>query len=140
MSEYLEFVTNHLFLVAAAVLLLAIIIVFELRRSSRGFRSVGPQIAVQLTNRDAQLVDVRNNDAFRKAHILNAKNLPLAELEDSIGKLDKERTVIVYCDTGLASQRAASLLLKAGFAQVCHLQGGLANWQRDNLPVVKDRA
>lgn len=138
MSEYLEFIGNHPFLFTAAGLLLVMIIVHEVRRSTRGFRNVGPQAAVMLTNRDAQLLDVRSPDAFRKAHILNAKNIPLAELEDRIGKLDRDKAVIVYCDTGVSSQRAAGILLKAGFGEVYNLQGGLVNWRRENLPVVNE--
>ncbi|MDX1443970.1 MAG: rhodanese-like domain-containing protein [Gammaproteobacteria bacterium] len=139
MSEYLEFVGNHPFLFIAAGVLLVMIIVSELRRSGRGFRSADPQTAIVLTNRDAQLVDTRSVEAFRKAHILNAKNIPLAELEDKLGKLDNARPVIVYCDTGVTSQRAAALLVKQGFTEVYNLQGGLANWQRENLPVVKEK-
>ena len=139
MSEYLEFVGNHPFLFIAAGVLLVMIIVHEMRRARRGFDTVGPQTAVILTNRDAQMVDIRNVDAFRKAHILNAKNIPLADLEDKLGKLDRDKPVIVYCDTGVSSQRAAALLQKEGFATVYNLQGGLANWQRENLPVVREK-
>lgn len=139
MSEYLEFVGNHPFLFIAAGLLLAMIIVYEVRRAGRGFSTVDPQTAVMLTNRDAQMLDIRNVDAFRKAHILNAKNIPLDELEDKLDKLDRDKPVIVYCDSGINSQKAAALLLKEGFAAVHNLRGGLANWQRENLPVVREK-
>lgn len=138
MSEYLEFISNHPFLIAAAALLLVMIVVSEMRRAGRGFSSIGPQQAIRLINQDAQLLDLRSADAFRKAHILNARNIPLAELQDSSDKLDPKRPVIVYCDSGMSSQRGAGILQAAGFSEVFQLQGGLANWQRDNLPVVKE--
>lgn len=137
MNEYLQFAGNHPYLISAAVLLIIIIVVSEFRRVGRGFKAVGPQTAVVLTNRDAQLVDIRSVEAFRKAHILNAKHIPLADLGDRMDKLDRARPVLVYCDTGLSSQKAAGQLKNAGFDTVYHLQGGLANWQRENLPVVK---
>lgn len=137
MSEYLKFAADHPFLIGAAVILIFIILIHELRRLNKGYRDAGPLEAVTLINRGAQLIDVRNNESFRRGHILDARNIPLAELAEKTDKLDKTKPVLLYCDAGMNSGRAAALLKAQGFAEIYHLAGGLGAWQRENLPVVK---
>ena len=108
MSEYIEFAGNHPFLIGAAFILIVMILVYELRRLNKGYRDVGPLEAVTLINRGAQLIDVRNNDAFRRGHILDARNIPAAEIADKADKLDKSKPVLLYCDAGMNGGRAAS--------------------------------
>lgn len=138
MSEYIEFAGNHPFLIGAAVILIFMILIHELRRLNKGYRDVGPLEAVTLINRGAQLIDVRNNDAFRRGHILDARNIPAAEIADKADKLEASKPVLLYCDAGMNSSRAAANLKARGFEDVYHLAGGLGAWQRENLPVVKD--
>lgn len=137
MNEYLDFASRHLLLIGSAVLLLILIVVHELRNASRGGRSVGPLAAVPMMNRGAQLIDLRSTDAYQRGHILNARSIPSAELADQLGKLDRNKPVLLYCDTGISSQRSANVLKQAGFNEVWSLQGGYAAWLRENLPVVK---
>ncbi len=137
MAEYLAFAKDHIFLFAAAVALIAIIIVSEFRRARRPWHDAEPAQAVRLINAGAQLVDLRGHDAFRAGHIVNARHLPMDELEAKAGKLDKTKPVIVYCDTGITSARAAAALVREGFTDVWQLHGGLAAWKRENMPVAK---
>jgi rhodanese-related sulfurtransferase len=37
----------------------------------------------------------------------------------------------------MSSGRAAQALVAAGFTEVWNLQGGLAAWKRENMPVAK---
>lgn len=138
MAEYLAFAKNHPFLVGAAIALVIIIIISELRRARRPWHDASPLDAVRLINNGAQLVDLRGHDAFRSGHIVNARHIPVSELADKTGKLDKNVPVLVYCDSGISSGRAAELLVKQGFSDVWNLHGGLAAWKRENMPVAKD--
>jgi rhodanese-related sulfurtransferase len=72
-------------------------------------------------------------------HMRDAKNIPLADLSKRIGELDKSKTktVVVVCQTGARSDKAARQLAAAGFDDVYSLEGGLAAWQAANLPVTK---
>jgi rhodanese-related sulfurtransferase len=46
----------------------------------------------------AQLVEVLPAEAYAKAHLPDAINLPLAKLhEQDVGDLDRSRAVVVYC-------------------------------------------
>jgi rhodanese-related sulfurtransferase len=50
----------------------------------------------------------------------------------------REKTVIVYCETGTTSAAAAKELRASGFNKAVNLRGGLSAWRQDNLPVVTD--
>ncbi|KRB87875.1 rhodanese-like domain-containing protein [Noviherbaspirillum sp. Root189] len=96
--------------------------------------------ATQLINQGkAVIIDVREPSAFAAGHLRDAKNIPLKELSNRIGELDKakNKTVIAVCQTGVQSSKAAAQLKKAGFNEVVSLDGGVTGWQAQGLPIVK---
>lgn len=142
MSQYLEFMVNHPVLSGAAVALVATIVAYEIRRATRGFSEIEPVDMTRLINHeDAVLIDVRDATAYGKRHILNARSVPAADIPDQIERLSKhaEKPVVLYCDAGIASARAAAALVKAGFKRVHNLKGGMGAWEAAGLPVTKGR-
>lgn len=104
--------------------------------------SVSANDAVLLINRSGAVVlDIRDDAAFAAGHIAEAKHIPLAQLSDRLKELSKfkEKPVLVCCDNGIQSGKAAVILAKQGFAQVRQLQGGVKAWQEAKLPLVKVR-
>lgn len=96
--------------------------------------------ATQLINQGrAIVVDVRSPKEFAMGHMREARNIPLKELPQRVSELDKlkSKSVIVVCSTGVQSARAGSVLKKAGFTEVYGLNGGMAAWQAQGLPVTK---
>jgi rhodanese-related sulfurtransferase len=96
--------------------------------------------ATQLINQGKTVVlDVRDPAEFAAGHLRDAKNIPLKELPKRIAELDKfkSRNVIVMCQSGMQSAKATTQLRKAGFNEVVSLNGGLAAWQAQGLPVAK---
>jgi rhodanese-related sulfurtransferase len=138
MEQYLEFSANHPVLVSALLVSFFVLVFFELRRKAAGITNVEPQDAVGLINADATVLDVRSAEAFSRGHIVNAKNIPLDELEASSEKLDKlgDKPIIAVCDSGMTSNRAVSMLRKAGKESVYNLKGGITAWTQANLPLV----
>lgn len=137
MQQVLEFAGNHPLLVGAALLLLAMIIFTELRRSGTSQLSVAE--AVKLMNQGGTVIDIRGADAFLAGHILGAKNFALDELAQKTEKLNKDEPLILCCDSGISSQRALALLGKNGFSKLYNLRGGIRAWQQDNLPLSKKK-
>ena len=140
MAQLFEFAGNHPFLVGSLVLIIVLVIVNEIRLKAGG-PEVAPADAVRLMNDGATVLDVRPAAQFTDGHIVGARSVPLDELG---GKLDsltkkKDRPVLVYCELGNQSAKAAATLRQAGFAQVLNLKGGLAAWQRDQLPLAKGK-
>jgi molybdopterin/thiamine biosynthesis adenylyltransferase/rhodanese-related sulfurtransferase len=78
-------------------------------------------LATQLT---LQLVDVREAEEHQISNI-GGVNMPLSEIAGSMGILQKDKPVAVYCASGVRSIRAAKLLLQQGFSQVINLQEGV---------------
>ena len=139
MSPLVQFIQNNLLLFVVAFVSGAMLLWPLVRRSSGG-PWVNPAQATHLINReDALVVDVREPGEYGTGHILGAKNVPLARLEDGGADLAKrkDRPLIVYCDTGNRSAKAISALRKHGFARVMNLSGGLGAWQQAGLPVEK---
>lgn len=83
-------------------------------------------VGAALSN-DAIIVDVRKSDRFRCGHIPMAVNLPLSQIEKRQVTFPKNRTLIVYCDTGGTSIQAACLLDDMGY-KVINCIGGLENY------------
>ena len=95
--------------------------------------------ATQMINRGKSIfLDVREPAEFSAGHMLDAKNIPFSELKSRIGELEKlkTKTIIVVCQKGTRSASAASVLKKAGFDAIS-LDGGLAAWQTQGLPIAK---
>jgi rhodanese-related sulfurtransferase len=142
MNRFFEYVTHHPLLVAAAAILAVLALVIEFRHRSRASNAVAPADAVRLANSGALLLDVRDSQEYEAGHIIEARNLPAAELGAKAETLKKykEKPVIVYCDSGAASGAAARTLRDSGFNKVVTLRGGLQSWRQDNLPLVKGAA
>ncbi len=118
------------------------IVVTELKRLFRGYKSLVPAQLTQLINReDALVVDLSPTGDFEKGHIAGSRNAPGSQFgpEHKLVVAAKSRPVVLVCRTGQASAAAAAKLKKAGFAQVYWLDGGVAAWQQADLPLVKGR-
>lgn len=140
MAQLLEFAGNHPFLVSALVALTVLVVVNEMRLRAGG-ADVTPAEAVTLINDGAIVVDVRSPAQFAQGHVLNARNIPLSDIgggSDALKKLSG-KTLITCCETGSAGARAASGLRRGGHGRVVNMRGGLAAWQRDSLPVSKEK-
>ncbi len=72
-------------------------------------------------------LDVRLEDEYSQNRLKHSQNIPFAELEQELDQLSSENPYIIYCDTGVRSSVAASLLLEKGFDVSC-LKGGLREY------------
>jgi rhodanese-related sulfurtransferase len=130
---------DNIFLIAIAFVSGAMLVWPMVRRGAGG-PSVTTLEATQLINRqDALVLDVREQAEFAQSHILNARWLPLSQLEARAGEIEKfkDKPLIVYCASGSRSSTAASALTKRGFSKVVNLAGGFVAWQQAGLPVQK---
>ncbi len=138
MQRFIEFTTHHWLLFVAFVIVLIALIVNEVIHFIKGTGAVAPGEAVRLINReDALVIDVRSKADYRKAHILNARNIPGAQIEERLRDLaaHKDKPLILYCANGTASTPVRDKLRAQGFATVFTLKGGLGAWQDASLPV-----
>jgi rhodanese-related sulfurtransferase len=95
---------------------------------------LNPKEAQELVADGAQLVDVRADHEWEAGHIAGAVHLPLDELGERAGELDRERPVVVYCRGGGRCEMAAEALRGAGF-EASPLAGGVPAWKEAGLPL-----
>ena len=96
--------------------------------------------AVQLINREkAVVIDVCEPEEFAQGHVIGAKNLPLGDLEAKIAQVVKNKStpVVMVCQVGARSARAAAAAKKLGYENVQSLAGGLKAWQAASMPLEK---
>ena len=74
------------------------------------------------------VLDVRGPGEHAERRVPGAYNLPLPELMARMGELEKSRPTAVICATGFRSSAAASLLRRAGFADLRNVAGGTNGW------------
>lgn len=76
---------------------------------------------------DIQVIDVRTMDEFNKGHLKKASCVPYEVLSEDINKLDKSKYILLYCDRGNVSLRAARELSQKGY-NVINVCGGIQNY------------
>lgn len=83
--------------------------------------------------RSGQLIDTREPNAFKKAHILGARNFPIAQketFEASLTSLRKDKPVLLYDYARSQTVNQAILTLKkAGFTEIYVLRDGFESWE-----------
>ncbi|MGE7864166.1 rhodanese-like domain-containing protein [Bacillus mobilis] len=72
-----------------------------------------------------QFIDVRTVGEYRGNHMKEFQNIPLNELASKANQLDKNKEVIVICQSGMRSKQAAKVLKKLGFQHVINVSGGM---------------
>lgn len=81
------------------------------------------------------VVDVRAPREREQKHIGGSLSIPLNRLAENLGRLPKNRSLLVYCAGGYRSSIAASMLQGGGFDFVSEIAGGIAAWEAAKLPV-----
>jgi adenylyltransferase/sulfurtransferase len=77
------------------------------------------------------LVDVREPHEWELERIPGALLAPLSRIDAEVPRLDPSREVVLYCRSGVRSQRAGARLRAAGFARVWSLAGGILRYAAD---------
>lgn len=100
------------------------------------YQTVSPAKAVEAQANGAMLIDVRESHEYRSGHAPGAKHISVQVIERRLGEIPKEREIIVVCQSGMRSQRAADILSRNGY-KVLNVSGGMVGWQRAGQKVVK---
>ena len=125
------------------ILLLVTIFVFIFQsygqESATKVKLVQPKEALVIfkNNPNSQLIDVRTKEEFDSGHINNAVNIPVTDADFSkrIDKLNKQKSVYVYCRSGSRSARATKEMVKLGFTHLYDMEGGIISWKNEGFPI-----
>jgi len=95
----------------------------------KGIANISTQEAKdKFSNKNVQFVDVRTPGEYKANHRKPFKNIPLAQLAQKSNELDKNKEVVVICQSGMRSMKATKILKKQGFEKVTNVKGGMGAW------------
>jgi rhodanese-related sulfurtransferase len=100
------------------------------------FETVSPAKAKEFQDAGGMLIDVRESHEYRAGHAPGAKHIALSVIERRLNEIPKEREILVICQSGMRSSQAAGRLAANGY-KVTNVSGGMANWQRSGLKVIR---
>jgi rhodanese-related sulfurtransferase len=104
---------------------------------SEAGREVSRDEAQKMIDAGAQLIDVRADHEWEAGHLPGATHVPLDELAERAGEIDKDRPVLLYCRGGNRSAMAATALAEAGY-DAAKLSEGIVGWDEAGLPLAPD--
>jgi rhodanese-related sulfurtransferase len=81
------------------------------------------------------VLDVRSPNERKMTRISGSQHIPLNHLTERLSEVPRDRPLLVYCAGGYRSSIAASLLQRAGIANVSEIAGGISAWDARRLPV-----
>lgn len=141
MDSIIAYAAQHPFYFGGLLLMFAVVFAYEMRVARRKGVDLSPTEAVSFINGGAQPVDIRAAAQFEKGHLLDARNVPLADLEQHLPSLEKlkDRGLLVYCENGMTTIKAIERIKARGVENVRGLKGGLNAWRSENLPVFAGR-
>ncbi|WP_236691508.1 rhodanese-like domain-containing protein [Ornatilinea apprima] len=85
--------------------------------------------AADLREQGVLMLDVREPEEWREAHIPGATLIPLGQLAGRVDELPKDQSIVVVCRSGNRSAVGRDILLEAGFEQVTSMAGGMNDWK-----------
>lgn len=91
-----------------------------------------------IDEKKAVLIDLRTDDELKnKGFIKGATQIDWfgKASEETISKLDKKKTYLIYCAGGGRSGQCAELMTKEGFTHVVNLEKGFDDWKKKGFEV-----
>jgi rhodanese-related sulfurtransferase/thioredoxin-related protein len=105
-----------------------------------GFKNLSvEEFARMAAEKKNVILDVRTPTEFKAGHLPGAVNLDVnaADFQEKAVLLDKGRTYLVHCASGVRSVKACEKLTRLDFPKLCNLPGGFKAWAEAGKPVEK---
>lgn len=139
MEHLSQFIINHWQLWLLFIVVLFLTFLNELFTQKNKAKELSPQAAVdQINNENAIIIDIRDKEAFKKGHIIDAINAKSDDFEQQKMEKYKNKPIILVCERGLQTPALAKKIRTQGYEPLV-LSGGIAAWQNADLPLVKGK-
>lgn len=111
-------------------------------RNSASIKTLTVQELCRLLDKNGpnpiHILDVRSDDELRKGgHVPNAQHIHVTQIPERMKEVPRDRTVHVFCGSGLRSMIAASFLQRSGWKDLAVVLGGMAGWKSIKCPISK---
>ena len=136
--ELIQFLQGELLLSGTLLALIILLIVNIYGDTFKKYAVVDTHAAVSLMDDDELIIlDVREEKERSSGFINNDINIPMSQVKNKMGSLDKSKNILVYCKSGTRSDQISGFLSKNEFQNVSSLKGGFNAWQKAELPIQK---
>jgi len=87
---------------------------------------------VDILNEDYQFVDIRTATEYEGGHIaefnINIDYYQFSSNHALLDDLDKEKPIVIICNSGNRSNQAKSIFQDLGFKEIYNVTGGMVDW------------
>ena len=106
-------------------------------KENSAYNEIGSTKTVELVseNEKTLVIDVRDSEKYSKGHLAYAVNIPFDKFEGQIDGLEgyKDQTIILICNTGNKSGKAAKMLVDKGFKKVYNAEDGIEEFNYETV-------
>ena len=105
-----------------------------------GSSAVSPRVALERLHRGAVLWDIREayETNYRVPDVPAILQFPHKTFMDHWADIPRDAALIVLDNVGVRSREIARFLSEQGFSDVTWIIGGIVDWVRDGMPVLRD--
>ena len=89
------------------------------------------------TNAPVKIIDARKETEFAQGHVTDAMNLPLDDINEKFGLLDKNERYYVHCASGYRSVVFISILKARGYNNLVDVDGGFNSIKNNCFDMVE---
>ncbi len=113
-------------LIVLVVLLVGNIVTDKLKK----YEDLDANAATSLMDDESMIIlDVREKKERKSGYIDGSLHIPLGDVKNQLSKLDKNKSILVYCRSG---SRSAP---RNEYEKVYNLKGGIQAWKRAKMPI-----
>ena len=88
------------------------------------FKQVHDRFVRSLLKSNAYIMDVREKNEYEQGHVMGAINIPLSELRDRLDEIPIDKSLYIYCRSGVRSYNTVLALQHLGFKNLYNVSGG----------------
>lgn len=111
-------------------IIVSVILVASRMVPSKGINYISAgELKGRLKEKNVQFIDVRTPAEYKGNHIRQFQNIPLHLLKQKASSLDKNKEVVVMCQSGMRSTKACKILKQLGFKKITNVRGGMSSWR-----------
>lgn len=84
-------------------------------------------------NKNIILLDLRQPFEIKEKKIENSISIPLSKINQEYFKLEKNKTIFLFCRSGKRSSIAARILKTKGYENLFNIKGGIKAYKKTDL-------
>jgi phage shock protein E len=123
---------NPIFVITLVAVAIVFFMAFKGIRQSNAFLNLDVKSFAEKIMKDKEVIilDVRTPAEFAEGAIKGAINIDVnaSNFKEKVSTLDKEKSYLIYCRSGMRSVKACNIMSENGYRQLYNLLGGYQAW------------